>query len=87
MAMGQDDVSTERILKGPLGWELARFGTPLALAMGLQVTFNLVDAYLIARLGPQVAGPALGAIGICDQIAALGAAGLVVAVLTFLLVR
>src|SRR5213075_1614738 len=33
---------------------------------------NLVDAYLISRLGPDVAGPSLGAIGICDQIAAIG---------------
>lgn len=72
MAAGRADRATCRILDGPLGWEVARFGTPLALAMGLQVTFNLVDAYLIARLGPEVAGPALGAIGICDQIAALG---------------
>jgi len=69
---GRADKATCRILDGPLGWEMARFGTPLAFAMGLQVTFNLVDAYLIARLSPDVAGPALGAIGICDQIAALG---------------
>ncbi|MCU0690577.1 MAG: MATE family efflux transporter [Polyangiaceae bacterium] len=66
------DAATRRILEGGLAWELARFGTPLALAMGLQVTFNLVDAYLIARLGRDTAGPSLGAIGICDQIAALG---------------
>lgn len=71
-AAGREDLSTRRILEGPLAWEVARFGTPLAMAMGLQVTFNLVDAYLIARLGPDIAGPALGAIGICDQIAALG---------------
>ena len=68
----QRDPSTRRILEGPLGLEVARFGTPLALGMGLQVTFNLVDAYLIARLSPDIAGPSLGAIGICDQIAALG---------------
>jgi len=66
------DPSVRRILEGPLAWEVARFGTPLAMAMGLQVTFNLVDAYLIARLAPDVAGPSLGAIGICDQIAAIG---------------
>lgn len=60
------------ILSGPLALEVARFGAPLALGMGLQTTFNLVDAYLIARLEPEVAGPALGAIGICDQVAALG---------------
>jgi putative MATE family efflux protein len=42
------------------------------MAMGLQTTFNLVDAYVIARLDPDVVGPSLGAIGICDQIAAIG---------------
>jgi putative MATE family efflux protein len=51
---------------------MLRFGTPIALGMGLQTTFNLVDAYVIARLDPTVAGPALGALGICDQISALG---------------
>jgi putative MATE family efflux protein len=40
--------------------------------MALQTTFNLVDAYLISRLDADVAGPSLGAIGICDQIAAVG---------------
>lgn len=63
---------SERIRRGSIPVEVARFGTPLALGMGLQVTFNLVDAYLISRLPHGVAGPALGAIGICDQLAALG---------------
>jgi len=40
--------------------------------MGLQVTFNLVDAYLVSRLDGAESGAALGAIGICDQIAAIG---------------
>ncbi|GMV13745.1 MAG: MATE family efflux transporter [Myxococcales bacterium] len=62
----------ERIRKGAIPFEVARFGAPLALGMGLQVTFNLVDAYLISRLPHETAGPALGAIGICDQLAALG---------------
>lgn len=66
------DASTARILEGQLFAEVARFGTPLALGMGLQTSFNLVDAYLIGRLPAGVAGPALGAIGICDQLAALG---------------
>lgn len=66
------DLRTERILRGFLPLEVLRFGAPLALGMGLQTTFNLVDAYLIARLPLEVAGPALGAIGICDQLAALG---------------
>jgi putative MATE family efflux protein len=62
----------ERIVNGPLVGTLLRFGAPLALGMGLQTTFNLVDAYLISRLDADVAGPSLGAIGICDQIAAIG---------------
>jgi putative MATE family efflux protein len=61
-----------RLVSGPLGLEVARFGTPIALGMGLQTAFNLVDAYLIGHLHPSIAGPALGAIGICDQLAALG---------------
>ena len=66
------DRRTERILHGLLPLEVLRFGAPLALGMGLQTAFNLIDAYLIARLPASVAGPALGAIGICDQLAALG---------------
>src|SRR5678815_4944821 len=61
-----------RIINGPLAWEVARFGTPLAVGMALQTTFNLVDAYFIARLPPGEVGAAVGAIGICDQVAALG---------------
>jgi putative MATE family efflux protein len=64
--------ASQRIVTGPLASTLARFGVPLALGMALQTTFNLVDAYLISRLDADVAGPSLGAIGICDQIAALG---------------
>jgi putative MATE family efflux protein len=62
----------QRILQGPLAREIARFGTPLALGMALQTTFNLVDAYLVAQLPPAEVGPAIGALGICDQIAAIG---------------
>jgi putative MATE family efflux protein len=40
--------------------------------MALQTTFNLVDAYLIAQLPSDEVGAAVGAIGICDQVAALG---------------
>jgi putative MATE family efflux protein len=61
-----------RILSGPLALEVGRFGTPLALGMALQTTFNLADAYLIARLPSHEVGAAVGAIGICDQVAALG---------------
>lgn len=66
------DHRAERILRGPLPSEMLRFGAPLAIGMGLQTAFNLVDAYLIARLPPEVAEPSLGAIGICDQLAAIG---------------
>ena len=66
------DRRTERILNGPLPLEVLRFGAPLGLGMGLQTAFNLVDAYIIARLPSDVSGPSLGAIGICDQLAALG---------------
>ncbi len=71
-AAGVADPRTARILNGPLSLEVLRFGAPLALGMGLQTAFNLVDAYIIARLPSDVSGPSLGAIGICDQLAALG---------------
>jgi len=71
-ALAVADQRTERILHGVLPVEVLRFGAPLALGMGLQTAFNLIDAYLIARLPSTVAGAALGAIGICDQLAALG---------------
>jgi putative MATE family efflux protein len=61
-----------RILSGPLALEIARFGVPLALGMGLQTSFNLVDAYIISGLGGQKASAALGAIGVADLIGALG---------------
>ncbi len=67
-----DEKRESRILTGPLAWEVARFGTPLAVGMALQTTFNLVDAYLIAQLPADEVGAAVGAIGICDQVAALG---------------
>ncbi len=62
----------QRLVSGPLALEVGRFGAPIALGMGLQTVFNLVDAYVIGHLEPSVAGPSLGAIGICDQLAALG---------------
>jgi Na+-driven multidrug efflux pump len=62
----------DKILSAPLRLAVLRFGAPLALGMGMQTAFNLIDAFVISRLGGAVAGPALGAIGICDQLAALG---------------
>ncbi len=61
-----------KTLEGPLAAGILRFGAPLAVGMGLQVTFNLVDAYMVSRLDGAESGAALGAIGICDQIAAIG---------------
>ena len=72
MARTVSDDRGSRILSGPLALEVGRFGTPLAIGMALQTTFNLVDAYLIARLPAGEVGAAVGAIGICDQVAALG---------------
>jgi len=66
------DRATRRILEGPLKREVARFGVPLALGMALQTTFNLVDAYMVAQLPREEVGSAIGALGICDQVAALG---------------
>jgi putative MATE family efflux protein len=66
------DKATRRILEGPLAWEVFRFGMPLAVGMMLQTAFNLVDAYLIAQLPPSERESAVGALGVCDQIAALG---------------
>src|SRR4051812_4975711 len=64
--------ASSRILTGSLPSEVARFGVPLAVGMALQTTFNLVDAYLVAQLPLREVGPAIGALGICDQVAALG---------------
>src|ERR1044071_1445147 len=64
--------ASQRILSGPLALEIARFGVPLALGMGLQTSFNLVDAYIISGLGGHKASAALGAIGVADLIGALG---------------
>jgi putative MATE family efflux protein len=60
------------VLSGSVWANTARFGFPLALGMGLQTSFNLVDAYIIARLQGETSSQSLAAIGICDQIAALG---------------
>src|SRR5215831_6883960 len=64
--------ASQRILMGPLALEIARFGVPLAVGMGLQTSFNLVDAYIISGLGGSKASAALGAIGVADLIGAVG---------------
>jgi len=67
-----EDRSENPVLRGSLWVNTARFGFPLALGMGLQTSFNLVDAYIIARLQGETSSHSLAAIGICDQIAAIG---------------
>ena len=66
------DPATHRICKGLLPYEVARFGGPLAVGMGLQTTFTLVDAFIVSRLGEELKGPALGALSQCDNLGALG---------------
>ena len=61
-----------RIQGGKLFWEVAIFGAPLAIGMGLQNLFNLVDAYLVGRLPKAEVASAIGAIGMCDLLAAIG---------------
>jgi putative MATE family efflux protein len=64
--------NVRRILHGPLAKEVVRFGFPLAIGMGLQTTFNLVDAFIIARLGGATASASIAAIATCDNMAAVG---------------
>src|SRR5688572_11722550 len=61
--------AVKRILEGPLGWGILRFGFPLVVGMFLYTTFNLIDMFMISRL--ENAKAALGALGICDMVAAL----------------
>lgn len=72
LAAARRSPASQRILSGPLALEVARFGVPLAIGMGLQTSFNLVDAYIISGLGGQKASAALGAIGVADLIGAIG---------------
>ncbi len=66
--------SNRHVLSGALAPAIARFGVPLAVGMGFQTTFNLVDAYIISRIGSERADAALGALGACDQLSAVGSA-------------
>lgn len=67
-----DRALDERILSSPLWPAVVRFGVPLALGMGLQTSFNLVDVYILAGLGGHEGSTALGAIGVADLIGAVG---------------
>jgi Na+-driven multidrug efflux pump len=69
-AVSSLDLSSHRILRGPLALEVARFGTPLAIGMGLQTTFNLVDLYIVGGLPKDEASTAFAALGFCDMVVA-----------------
>jgi putative MATE family efflux protein len=68
-ALTKAERSTKRILEDPLGPGILRFGFPLVVGMFLYTTFNLIDMFIISRLENSAA--ALGALGICDMVAAL----------------
>lgn len=62
---------SSRILTGPLGSGLLRFGMPLVVAMALTASFNLVDMFIVGQLPNGTAS--LSALGLCDLIAMLAA--------------
>src|SRR5215813_12578899 len=64
-----EDPAVRRLTEGPLALSILRFGVPLVVGMGLYTTFNLIDMFMISRL--ENAKAALGALGICDMVAAL----------------
>lgn len=64
--------SVRRIVEGWLPLEIARFGVPLAIGMGLQTTFNLVDTYIVAHIDGPSGAAGMAAIASCDNIAAVG---------------
>jgi putative MATE family efflux protein len=61
--------AVRRITEGSLAWGVLWFGVPLVVGMALYTTFNLIDMFMISRL--ENAKAALGALGICDMVAAL----------------
>jgi putative MATE family efflux protein len=64
-----EDEAVRRVTEGPLWWGVLRFGLPLVAGMALYTSFNLVDMFMISRI--ENAKAALGALGICDMVAAL----------------
>src|SRR5438128_468435 len=64
-----EDPAVRRITQGSLAWGVLRFGVPLVVGMALYTTFNLIDMFMISRL--ENAKAALGALGLCDMVAAL----------------
>lgn len=67
--MSENEASRRRILEGPIGLGVLRFGAPLVLGMVLHTSFNIVDLYMISRL--ENGSVALAALGVCDMVAAI----------------
>jgi putative MATE family efflux protein len=61
------DRANLRIIEGPLTTGLFKLGLPLALAMALQSTFNLIDMLVVSRLPD--GKEAVAALAICDLVA------------------
>ncbi len=68
-ALTRNERSRQRMLQSSLPLAVARFGLPLAIGMALHTMFNWVDMFMISRLDN--AGASLGALGICDMVAAV----------------
>ncbi|MCA9562881.1 MAG: MATE family efflux transporter [Myxococcales bacterium] len=64
------DKRRDAILNGALAPNLVKFGLPLAIAMGLQACFNLIDLAIIGRL-PN-GSIAVAALVSCDLLAVIG---------------
>jgi putative MATE family efflux protein len=61
------DKANVRVIEGPLATGLFKLGFPLALAMALQSTFNLIDMLVVSRLPD--GKEAVAALAICDLVA------------------
>lgn len=59
--------TAHRIMAGPVGTGVLRLGLPLALAMALQSTFNLIDMLVVSGLPD--GKEAVAALAICDLVA------------------
>lgn len=68
-ALPADTANGHKILRGPLGRGVLRFGAPMAAAMAAHASFNLIDLVIIGNLPNGTA--ALGALAVADMLAML----------------
>jgi len=66
-AQTKTDKANLRIIEGRVATGIFRLGFPLALAMALQSTFNLIDMLVVSRLPD--GKEAVAALAICDLVA------------------